>query len=127
MRFNYQSNTFLFFSSLLQHLPELCRPFDQLARPLDLCYGPRQFGKTTLTLRLQRKSCVIHRSKSPFIAYTETEASFWCAIGKRIQVEITSSDELQRVIITSGKRLCLFMDEMDTTFKNQSLTSNFIS
>jgi hypothetical protein len=57
----------------------------------------------------------------------ETETSFWGAIGKLVGVELTSSEELLHVIIASRKRLCLFVDEMDAMFENESLTSNFIS
>jgi hypothetical protein len=42
-------------------------------------------------------------------------------------VELTSSEELLHVIIASRKRLCLFGDDMDAMFENESLDTNFIS
>jgi hypothetical protein len=111
--------------------PVFHRPSTDLSRPLYLLYGPRQFGKTTVAIRLAKQ---IARDPSIEVIYysvntlnNRTEALFWSGIGRRIGVEISSYGELERVIISRRKRLCLFLDEMDVMFANQSLTSNFIA
>ncbi|KAG1688434.1 hypothetical protein DVH05_003740 [Phytophthora capsici] len=103
---------------------------ERFARPLCLLYGPRQFGKTTIGHRLwsllaaDPSILVIYRPLTPSIV--ETEETFWLALGRFIGENTRSSQEFQEMISRRKTRLWLVIDDMDTMFENEKLTSNFM-
>ncbi|KAG9404841.1 hypothetical protein AC1031_005050 [Aphanomyces cochlioides] len=101
------------------------------ARPLCLLYGPRQFGKTTISHRLWN---LLASDPSILVIYhaaTElsvtTEADFWSALIGFCRENGSTSQDLLHILLRRTQRLLLMIDEMDEMFVNTKLTSTFLN
>ncbi|CAK4637013.1 hypothetical protein LEN26_000138 [Aphanomyces euteiches] len=100
-------------------------------RPLCLLYGPRQFGKTTISYRLWNllasDPSVLAIYHSATTLSVQTEAHFWSALIRLCCEDGSTSQDLLHILLRRKQRLLLIIDEMDEMFVNTVLTRSFMN